>query len=55
MKTTNYIVVCNPNFVTEVNEASWGIVNPITKTITNITFKKAFRETADVYWYVCGY
>ena len=55
MKTTNYIVVCNPNFALERNSAAWGIVNPTTKTTTTITFKKAHSETTDVYWYVCGY
>ena len=55
MKTTNYIVVCNPNFALERNSAAWGIVNPTAKTTTTITFKKAHSETTDVYWYVCGY
>lgn len=55
MKTTNYIVVCNPNFALERNSAAWGIVNPTAKTTTTITFKKAHTETTDVYWYVCGY
>ena len=55
MKTTNYIIVCNPNFALEQNSAAWGIVNPTAKTTTTITFKKAHSETTDVYWYVCGY
>mgnify|MGYP005948918759 CR=1 FL=1 len=55
MKTTNYIIVCNPNFALERNSAAWGIVNPTAKTTTTITFKKAHSETTDVYWYVCGY
>ena len=55
MKTTNYIVVCNPNFALEKNSAAWGIVNPTAKTTTTITFKKAHSETTDVYWHVCGY
>lgn len=54
MENINYVVISNPDYVKEIN-GSWGIVNPINKTTNSITFKKAFAETSNVYWYVCGY
>ena len=53
--TTTYIAISQAAFTTELNQASWGIANVVSRTTSSFNVKKSFGEAVAVHWIAIGY
>lgn len=53
--TTTYVAISQAAFTTELNSASWGIANVVSRTTSSFSVKKSFSEAVTVHWLAIGY